>query len=80
MKDFFELNPPTQLDRSHQTTSFSVDQMIQVARAVGLEVCSVSYGMLEDLLLKERVVGDGPPVALRHSLGRSPIPGVAGSS
>ena len=38
LKDFFELNPPTHLDPSHPTTSFSADQMIQFARAVGLEV------------------------------------------
>ena len=29
LKDFFELNPPTHLDPSHPTTSFSEDQMIQ---------------------------------------------------
>ena len=34
LKDFFELNPPTHLDPSHPTTSFSADQMIQFARAV----------------------------------------------
>ena len=35
LKDIFELNPPTHLDPSHPTTSFSADQMIQFARAVG---------------------------------------------
>ena len=34
LKGYFELNPPTQLDPSHATTSFSADQMIQFARAV----------------------------------------------
>ena len=58
LKDFFELNPSTHLDPSHPTTSFSADQMIQFARAVGLEVSLASYGMLEDLLLKAGVVVD----------------------
>ena len=68
-KDFFELNPPTHLDLSHLTTSISADQVIQFARAVGLEVSLASYGMLEDLLLKERVDGGDQPVGLRHSIG-----------
>ena len=80
LKDFFELNPPTHLDPSHQTTSFSADQMIQFARAVGLEVSLASYGMLEDMLLKARVGGGVQPVGSRHSIGRSPFPSVAGSS
>ena len=42
IKDFFELNPPTHLDPSHPTTSFDADQMIQFARAVGLEVSLAS--------------------------------------
>ena len=37
LKDFFELNPPTHLDPSHPTTSFSADQMIQFARACGVK-------------------------------------------
>ena len=57
MKDFFERNPPTHLDAVHQTTSFSQDQMIQFARAVGLEVSLASFGMLEDLLLKANPIG-----------------------
>ena len=48
------MNPPTNLDPSHATTSFSADQMIQFARAVGLEVSLASYSMPEDLLLKVR--------------------------
>ena len=80
LKDFFELNPPTHLDPNHQTTSFSADQMIQFARAVGLEVSLASYGMLEDLLLKARVGGGVQPVGSRHSIGRSPFPSVGGSS
>ena len=80
LKDFFELNPPTHLDPGHPTTSFSADQMIQFARAVGLEVSLASYGMLEDLLLKARIGGVGPAVGSRHSVGRSPFPSVAGSS
>ena len=80
LKDFFEMNPPTHLDPSHPTTSFSADQMIQFARAVGLEVSLASYGMLEDLLLKARVGGGVQPVGSRHSIGRSPFRSVAGSS
>ena len=58
-KDFFEHNPPTHLDATHQATSFSADQMIQFARAVGLEVSLVSFEMLEDLLLKANLIGRG---------------------
>ena len=57
LKDFFELNPPTHMDATHQTTSFSADQMIQFARAVGLEVSLASFGMLEDLLLQSSSIG-----------------------
>ena len=35
LKAYFDLNPPTHLDPSHGTISFSADQMIQFARAVG---------------------------------------------
>ena len=80
LKVFFELNPLTHLDPSHPTTSFSADQMIQFARAVGLEVSLDSYGMLEDLLLKARVGGGDQPVGSRQSIGRSPFPSVASSS
>ena len=54
LKECFEMNPPTHLDPSHPSTNFSADQMIQFARAVGLEVSLASYSMLEDLLLKAR--------------------------
>ena len=80
LKEFFELNPPTHLDPSHPTTSFSADQMIQFARAVGLEVSLASYGMLENLLQKTRGGGGFQPVGSRHSIWRSPFPSVAGSS
>ena len=80
LKDFFELNPPIYLDPSHPTTSFSADQTIQVASAVGLEVFLASYGMLENLLLKARVGGRDQTVGSRVSVGRSPFPSVAGYS
>ena len=35
LKDFFEINPPTHLEPARQTTSFTADQMNQLARAVG---------------------------------------------
>ena len=59
LKDFFEQNPPTRLDGTPQTTSFSADQMIQFARAADLEVFLASFGMLEDLLLKTNLIGRG---------------------
>ena len=79
LKDFFELNPPTDLNPSHPKTSFSADHMIQFARAVGLEVSLASYGMLEDILLKARVDGGDQSLGSRHSIGRSPFLSVAGS-
>ena len=57
LEDFFEQNPHTHLDATHQTTSFSADQMIQFARAVGLEVSLASFGTLEGLLLKTDLIG-----------------------
>ena len=69
LKDFFELNPPTHLDPSHLTTSFSADQMIQFARAVGLEASLASDGMLEDLLRKARGGGGFQSVGSHHSIG-----------
>ena len=59
LKDFFEHNPPTHLDATHQTTSFSADQMIQFAKAVGLEVSLASSGTLEVLLWKANLIGRG---------------------
>ena len=80
LKDYFELNPPTRLDPSHTTTSFNVDQMIQFARAVGLEVSLASYSMLEDLLLKARKASGAHSLTSRYTGGKSPFPSVAGSS
>ena len=45
-------NPPVQLDPHQQLTGMSSDQMIQFARAIGLEVSLATFGMLEDVLLK----------------------------
>ena len=80
LKECFEMNPPTHLDPSHPTTSFSADQLIQFARAVGLEVSLASYSMLEDLLLKARGGSRVHSVSSRYSAGQSPFPSVAGSS
>ena len=80
LKEYIKLNPATHLDRSHATTSFSADQMIQFARAVGLEVSLASYSMLEDLLVKARGGSGGHPVSSRYPAGRSHFPSVAGSS
>ena len=80
LKECFEMNPPTHLDPSHPTTSFSADQMIQFARTVGLEVSLASYSMLEDLLLKAREGSRAHAMTSRYTAGRSPFPSVAGSS
>ena len=52
LKECFADNPPVQLDLHQQVTGMSSDQMIQFARAVGLEVSWATFGMLEDVLLK----------------------------
>ena len=65
---------------SQSTKSFSADQMIQFARAVGLAVSLASYSKLEDLLLKARGGSRTHPVTSRYSAGQSPFPSVAGSS
>ena len=52
MKECFADNPPVQLDPHQQVTGVSLDQMIQFARAVGLEVSLATFGMLEVVLLK----------------------------
>ena len=41
-----------QIDPHQQLTGMSSDQMIQFARAIGLEVPLATFGMLEDVLLK----------------------------
>ena len=52
LKECFADNPPVQLDPHQQVTAMSSDQMIQFARAIGLEVSLATFGMLEDVLLK----------------------------
>ena len=52
LKGCFADNPPVQLDHHQQLTGMSSDQMIQFARAIGLEVSLATFGMLEDVLLK----------------------------
>ena len=52
MKECFADNPPLQLDPHQQLTGMSSAQMIQFARAIGLEVSLATFGMLEDVLLK----------------------------
>ena len=80
LKEYFEMNPPTHLDPRHPTTSFSADQIIQFARAVGLEVSLASYSMLEDLLLKAKGGSGAQAKTPQNTAGRSPFPSVAGSS
>ena len=52
LKECFAENPPVQLDPHQQLTGLSSDQMIQFARAIGLEVSLAAFGLLEDVLLK----------------------------
>ena len=52
LKECFADNPPVQLDPHQQLTGMSSDQMIQFARAIGLEVFLATFRMLEDVLLK----------------------------
>ena len=52
LKECFADNPSVQLDPHQQVTGMSSDQMIQFARAVGLEVSLATFGMLENVLLK----------------------------
>ena len=79
-KIFFNVNRPTHLDPSHPTSSFSADQFIQFARAVGLELSLGSYSMLEDLLLKARGGSGAYPVTSCYQAGKSPSSSVAGLS
>ena len=70
VKECFAYNPPIQLDPHKRLTGMSSDQMIQFARAIGLEVSLAVFGMLDDVLLKiggkaGRIFGD-------KSSGQSP--------
>ena len=52
LKECFAANPLVQKDPHQQLTGMSSDQIIQFARAIGLEVSLATFGMLEDVLLK----------------------------
>ena len=52
LKECFADIPPSQLDPHQQLTGMRSDQMIQFARAIGLEVSLVTFGISEDVLLK----------------------------
>ena len=75
LKECFSDNPPVQLDPLQQLTGMRSDQMMQFARAIGLEISVATFGMLEDVLLKngrktERNVGEkgsGKSVSLSRS-------------
>ena len=79
LKECFADNPPVQLDPHQQVTGKSSDQMIQFARAVGLEVSLATFGMLEDVLLKiggktGRNVGErGSGQSVSHSRSGSTV-------
>ena len=78
LKECFSDNPPVHLDPHQQLTGRSSDQMIQFARAVGLEVSLATFGWLEGVLLK---IGGktGGNVGERGS-GRSASLGRSGST
>ena len=79
LKVCFADNPPVQLDPHQQLTGLSSDQMIQFARAVGLEVSLATFGMLEDVLLKiggkagRNVGGKGSEQSALHSRSGSTV-------
>ena len=79
LKECFADNPPVQLDPHQQVTGMSSDQMIQFARAVGLEVSLATFGMLEYVLLKiggktGRNVGErGSGQSVSHSRSDSTV-------
>ena len=77
LKDFFQLNPFTHMVAAHQTTSLTPDQMIQLTKAFGLEVPLASFGMLEDLLLKFRLIA-GKSGDVEKACEKSSFPGPAG--
>ena len=77
LKDFFDLTPPTVLDPSHTLTNFGAEQIVQFARAVGLEVTLASYGLPEDLLLRS---SGGSGLAVRVPFGRSLFAGACDST
>ena len=87
MKECFADNPPVPLDARQQVTGMSSDQMIQFARAVGLEVPLATFGMLQDVLLKiggktGRNVGEkgSEQSALRSRSGSTVMESVASRS
>ena len=57
LKECFADNPPVQLHPHQQLTGMSSDQMIQFAKAIGLEVSLATFGMLEELLLRANLIG-----------------------
>ena len=79
LKECFADNPPVQLDPHQQLTGMSSDQMIQFARAVGLEVSLATFGMLEDVLLTiggkagRNVGGKGSEQSALHSRSGSTV-------
>ena len=52
LEDSVERDPLTNIDPHQQVIGLNANQMIQFARAVGLEVSLANFGMLEDLLMR----------------------------
>ena len=78
LKECFADNPPVQLDPHQRVTGMSSDQMIQFARAAGLEVSLATFGMLEDVFLK--IVGKSGRGVGEKGSGRSASLGRSGST
>ena len=77
LKECFADNE-VQLDPHQQLTGMSSDQMIQIARAIGLEISLATFGMLEDGLLK--IGGKAGRNAGDKGKGQSPSFSRAGST
>ena len=78
LKECFADNPPVQLDPQQKLTGMSSDQLIQFARAIGLEVSLATFGMLEDVVLK--IVGKAGKHVGDKSSGQSGSISRAGST
>ena len=77
LEDYFEMNLPVMLDFGHTTSNLNTDQMMQSARAVGLEVTLASYVLLEMLKLRARCVSG---LGVREQRGHNPFPSLNGST
>ena len=80
LKECFVENPATHVDTHQQITGLNSDQLIQFARAIGLDVPLATLGMLEDLLLKISSQGRKSDGRSGEGIVQSPFFGRAGST